>query len=306
MAYSLWCDIQFKAKWIKFVKNANFGLRLHILWNPGYQWQGHLHRPLQWTYCHPHGHWGWWGYPKEQGTTSGDQIEIGTSLVDWELFKSVFKSFKIAIDIQPNKVVHQLLGCLDSDLLKLLYRENNKPEGLNEENLLRLIKCIAVKSQNVWCLREKLHQMTQDMGELVSSFTARLQGQARLCEYTMACRAARCTQPNDFMDTIIMGELVRGLADHKIKELVLSKVTQVEDLAALVKLVEAKEYGKCSSHESGDINPIDKSDKKPQCGNCGTSHPKSREWKEKCPALKKTAINVERAATSKKCANPRT
>ena len=65
--------------------------------------------------------------------------------MDWEFFKSVFNSFKVATDVQPEKAVHQLLGCLDNDLLKLLYRENDKPEGLSEENLLNLIKCNAVK-----------------------------------------------------------------------------------------------------------------------------------------------------------------
>ena len=88
------------------------------------------------------------------------KIEVGTSLVDWEFFKSVFKSFKVATDVRPDKAVHQLLGCLDNNLLKLLYRENDEPKGFTEENLLNLIKCIAVKSENVWCLREKLHQMT--------------------------------------------------------------------------------------------------------------------------------------------------
>ena len=102
------------------------------------------------------------------------RIEVSTSLADWEFFKSRFKSFKVAADVQPEKAVHELMGCLDNDLLKLLYRESEKPEGLNEEDLLRLIKHIAMKSKNVWCLREKLHQMSQDTGELVSSFAARL------------------------------------------------------------------------------------------------------------------------------------
>ena len=95
-------------------------------------------------------------------------------LVDWEFFKSVFNSFKVIADVQPEKVVHQLLGCLDNDLLKLLYRESDKPENLNEEDLLRLIKHITVKSENIWCLREKLHQMTQNMGEPINNFAARL------------------------------------------------------------------------------------------------------------------------------------
>ena len=64
---------------------------------------------------------------------------------------SVFNLFKAATDVQPDKVMHQLLSCLDRDLLKLLYRENNELEGLTEENLLELIKYITLKSENAWC-----------------------------------------------------------------------------------------------------------------------------------------------------------
>ena len=172
------------------------------------------------------------------------KLEAGASLADWNFWKSRFTSFKIAADIPPNKAVHELLGCLDSDLLRLNYRDNDTPEVLTEENLVKLVKKIAVKSENVWCLREKLHTMTQDTGEPVSKWSARLRGQARLCEYTLECSKAGCDQENDFSETVIMGELVRGLADPEIKQLVLSEVDQIKDLATLVKLIEAKEYGK--------------------------------------------------------------
>ena len=213
------------------------------------------------------------------------KLEAGASLADWNFWTARFTSFKIAADVPADKAVHQLLGCLDSDLLKLLYRDNAKPEGLTEENLLKLVKKIAIKSENVWCLRETLHNMKQDTGELVSNYAARLRGQARLCEYTMVCSSNACTEENDFSETVIMGELVRGLADPEIKQLVLSEVDQIKDLATLVKLIEAKECGKRSSMSTGDLNAVNKSTK--QCGNCGTNHPRSKDWKDKCPAAGK-------------------
>ena len=138
--------------------------------------------------------------------------------------------------MQPNKVVHQLLGCLDRDLLKLKYRENNQPHELTEENLLKVIKCTAVKKKNAWCIRENLHQMTQDMGKPVSSPMARLHGQARICKHTRTSEADRYTQPNDFRD-IAIGEWVNSLVDHEIKEQQPWEVTQAKDLAVPVNLV---------------------------------------------------------------------
>ena len=40
---------------------------------------------------------------------------------DWEIFKSRWRSFKVATNISGDKLVHQLLGCLDSDVTTLVY-----------------------------------------------------------------------------------------------------------------------------------------------------------------------------------------
>ena len=121
-------------------------------------------------------------------------------MADWEFFKSRWASFKAASDIDADKVVHQLLGSLETDLQRLLYRENNQPETLAEGALLALLQRIAVKTENVWCLREKLHNMKQNTGEPVTGFAARLKRQARLCQYILTCSCG-CNVRNDFTDS---------------------------------------------------------------------------------------------------------
>ena len=93
------------------------------------------------------------------------KIKAGISLTDWEAFKLSFNLFKATTDVQPDKIVFHLLSCLDRDLLKLLYWENNEPEKLTEENLLKAIKFITVKREDIWYTRENLHQLTQDREE---------------------------------------------------------------------------------------------------------------------------------------------
>ena len=121
------------------------------------------------------------------------------------------------MDIKPERVAHQFFGYPDSDLIELLDAENDNSEGLKEEHLLELITHITRKKESIWSLRGILHQMMQRKGEPVSSFVARLHDQTWLCGYNMTCRAHGCTHSNDFTDTIIMGKLVQGLIDHKIK-----------------------------------------------------------------------------------------
>ena len=58
----------------------------------------------------------------------------------------------------------------------------------------------------------------------MSSFTPRLQGQAKQCKYIMTCRANGCNQHNDFTDTVPMDEHIRRLAEYRMEKLIISKV----------------------------------------------------------------------------------
>ena len=87
---------------------------------------------------------------------------------------------------QRDQIVHQLLGCLDSDLITLVYNENNSPEELDESTLLKLIEKVSVKPENIWVTREKLHSMAQDPGEAIASFA---------CMQIQILMFAMCDQP---------------------------------------------------------------------------------------------------------------
>ena len=149
------------------------------------------------------------------------KLQAGCPRADWEVFSAKWRSFKLAANITSDKVIHQLLGCLDNDLGALVYNEHAAPETLKESELLDLIKQVAVKPENVWVTREKLHAMKQDNSEPVSSFAARLRGQARLCGFqaVKCCEKPGCGHENtfDFTDQVVMGDLVRGLSDPEIK-----------------------------------------------------------------------------------------
>ena len=139
----------------------------------------------------------WWFRFARKASSSGKAQVIASQaspVADWEIFKSRWRSFKLATNIDESKKVHQLLGCLDSDVVHLVYSESSSPEALPEDELLSLIQRVAVKPENQWVTREKLHSMSQDQGEPITGYAARLKGQARLCGYskTVKCGAANC------------------------------------------------------------------------------------------------------------------
>ena len=202
---------------------------------------------------------------------------------------SKWKSFKIATGVTGERVVHHLLGCLENDLASLVYNEQAAPETFSENELLEIIKKVAVKPENQWVTREKLHQMKQDSGEPVVSYAARLRGQARLCGFvaSQVCSNPHCGQEVsfDFTDTVVMGDLVRGLHDPEIKSIVLGEVQQETELQGLIKLIQAKEYGRMSTIQQSSINAVSNSEG--PCPNCARRHKKGQTWKEHCPAKNK-------------------
>ena len=108
---------------------------------------------------------------KSRAPVEEPNIEDGNPPADWEFIKSVLKLFT---DISLDKLAYQSQNCLESNLMEHLYKEKDKPEGLTGEKLTDVIKCIVMKGENVWGQRKKLHQMTQETGETVSRFAARL------------------------------------------------------------------------------------------------------------------------------------
>ena len=105
-------------------------------------------------------------------------------------------------------------------------------------------------------------EMTQDYEETVGSFSARLRGQAAVCDFTINCSLSSCGNPTSYMEKMVAHQLTRGLADSSIQEEVLAHAAQTPDmdLDSTLKLVEAKETGKRSGNliaaAGGNINRL--------------------------------------------------
>ena len=126
--------------------------------------------------------------------------------------------------------------------------------------------------------------MSQDVGEPITNYAARLKGQARLCNFkqSVKCGATNCNHENevDFTKVVLMGEIVRGLADSDIKTVVLGEVEQKANLEDLVQLIQAKEYAK--SYTSGPSLSVISTEESvvKLCTNCNTGHERGSQWRK--------------------------
>ena len=144
-------------------------------------------------------------------------------------------------DIQ---VLDQLWYCCSKTLERTIYKEGLGNET-SEADLLKVMNKMAVKRQNVLLNIVSFLGMGQDTDEPVKHFTARLRGQAAVCNFTLP----EGTQ--EYTDLMVQHQLVRGLSDPLIQEQVLAHAATedgaIMDLNKTINLIEAKESGKADA-----------------------------------------------------------
>ena len=204
-------------------------------------------------------------------------ISKGCTSEDWGYFLSLWSSYKNATKLDGSDVNIQLLACCDADLRRDLYRTGLSLESKPEKDVLLAMKQLSVKQENVMVSRLALHNMTQDRGEGVRNYEARLRGQANVCQFLIKCV---CNSDVNYTDQVIKDVLVRGLYDHEIQTDILGHENQDMSLASIVGLIEAKEAGRRSqasittdtAHAVSTYRKLDKSkddvERKYKCEKC--------------------------------------
>ena len=114
-----------------------------------------------------------------------------------------------------------------------------------QTEVLKAIKCLAVREENKMVARVSLHNMRQDHDEVIRLYAARLRGQATVYQFTMKC--SHCHQEVNYKEEILRDALVRGIADNDIQLDILGDSNQNRTLEEIINFVEVKESGKTSA-----------------------------------------------------------
>ena len=189
-------------------------------------------------------------------------IGEGITEADWSHFMDKWSRYKRSAlqGASQQYITDQLWACCESSLEMAVYNSGVNSET-DEKVLLDTIKKLAVRAQNTLVNVVKFLDLAQDQDESASAYTARLKGQASVCDFTIRCKSATCSQITSYSDQMVCHQLVRGLNDPNIQEQVLSYAADNPglDLTATLKCIEAKESGKRSSSiltSAGGLNKI--------------------------------------------------
>ena len=122
----------------------------------------------------------------------------------------------------------------------------------NEDELLaHNITKLAVRTENAMVARDVLSKLRQDRDEPVRAYSARLKGQARVCQFVVNCLCSSCPDHDicvgaDYSDIVVRDQVILGCADHDIKLDCLTEKGSSTSLEEVTTFIEGKESGKLS------------------------------------------------------------
>ena len=143
----------------------------------------------------------------------------------FEEFKKQWGFYKNSVDMPEGTVTSYLLNCLDEEIKTDVHAANTGILTMAEDEVLAAIKQYAVQQRAISSLKMDLWRMTQDEGENIRKFYARVKELAGQCQLTMPCTNAECRLRNppyiSYCDEIVKQVVLSGIADRDIKKEVL-------------------------------------------------------------------------------------
>jgi hypothetical protein len=170
-------------------------------------------------------------------------IETNSSDNDWALFLDSWNRYKCMARIEQGEgMVMELRSCCSAEVNKLLF-DFVGPVTLNnatETSLLGHIKSVAVKGVHKEVHRLTFVNMRQTDNEPIVKFVARLQAQAALCDFTVACSTEGC-QRVSYAEDMISQQVTAGLTNPEFQSKILSEASILTTLANKVERLQMLE-----------------------------------------------------------------
>lgn len=258
-----------------------------------------------------------------------DRPVVNTSIDDrdWAIFIDMWSRYKRMCNLSEASIDIirlELRACCSAEVNKLLFEYVGAAvlDGCTEDQLLGHMKEVAVKTVHKEVHRLAFHSLSQDQGESVTQFVARLKSKAFLCQFEIDCTC--CTPPvkQNYAEEEVSQRLVTGLCNQEHQRKVLdgaAVLTTLEEKIKRLQILEATEEsaltfhkptppseaalvksqykaGKTAKLKSNLQSNVQQVNAPPKCRWCGRmSHPGGKSMdRPNCPAYKKKCDKCDR------------
>ena len=180
------------------------------------------------------------------------RVDIGVAAEDWKLFESRWKLYVKSTSIPLSDRATQLFHCLSDQLGDAVLRICRNVVDSTEDELLKVIKSLAVIPVSTIVMRAELIAMRQNRDEPYRSFFARVRGKADSCSYNTNHKCD-CGKVNvvDFTEIITRDVVIAGINDEDIRRRIMG-ISDISKKSAndIVAVVESEEMARDSISSS--------------------------------------------------------
>ena len=183
-------------------------------------------------------------------------VNAGIDDREWALFEDTWSRYKTMINVSSTndddaQTIRLELRASCSDEVNRMLFEFVGPTTLNtctEDDLLAHIKSVAVKEVHHEVHQVNFHAMSQNQGESITSFVARLKSKAFLCKFQTTCACNPATTVS-YSDNMVAQRLIAGLCNLEHQRKILSEASTLTTLDLKVKRLQLLE----TTEESANI-----------------------------------------------------
>ena len=173
------------------------------------------------------------------------QLTDSINEVTWNAFMQDWNTFVRANHIEDIDKSIQLLSCCDGDLKGKVASICPDAYTKTAEELLVIVKRLAVIPVAVTVKRNELWSMRQNSGEPVRAFHSRVKGMADICKFLIPCNHQHDPAEDvmiDYSGEMVKHVILQGLYDEDIRREI-SCLSEVDNLTNndLITRIEAKE-----------------------------------------------------------------
>ena len=138
-------------------------------------------------------------------------FDLDMSQAEWLFTLSQWQAYISQSPVSEQVKVQQLKAACEGRLLRRVYDAGDFDTLTTEPLLLSQMKKIAVRVVHKTLHLQNMWAMCQGPEETIRAYCSRLVGTVELCDLTVICSLATCTQKTSYRDQVVMQALLKGM-----------------------------------------------------------------------------------------------